>query len=123
MMSKIKTILAVLSISLLAGATFSPQVSAQTGFEACPDGIQSEVCDNKDQQAEGFASNLIEVLLFVLGIISVIMIIVSGIMYVTSAGSPDKVKKAKDTLTYSVIGLAVALLAYAIVAFVLDRFA
>lgn len=122
MIKKIKALLVLSTITLFAGAAFGPQVSAQTGFEACPPGVQSEICDNKTQQAEGFASNLIDILLFALGVVSVLMIIASGIMYVTSAGSPDKVKKAKDTLTYSVAGLIVALLAYAIVGFVLGRF-
>lgn len=40
-----------------------------------------------------------------------IMIVVAGVMFVTSAGSPEKAGKAKSMLTYSVIGFAVALLA------------
>lgn len=62
--------------------------------------------------------NIVNVLLFIAGAIAVIMIIIGGIRYVTSNGAQDQVKAAKDTILYSVIGLIVALLAFAIVNFV-----
>jgi hypothetical protein len=49
------------------------------------------------------------------------VIIFGGIRYVTSTGDSSRVKAAKDTVTYAVIGLIVALLAYAIVNFVLTN--
>ena len=55
----------------------------------------------------------------IIGIVSVIMIILGGISYATSQGDPGKVKKGKDTILYGIIGLIVALLAFAIVNFVL----
>jgi len=61
-------------------------------------------------------------LLTAIGIISVIMIIIGGIRYAVSGGDDAGVKGAKDTILYAVIGLVVALLAYAIVNFVLGRF-
>jgi hypothetical protein len=57
---------------------------------------------------------------FVVGLIAVIMIIIGGIFYAISAGDPGKVKKAKDTIMYGIIGLIVALLAFAIINFVLQ---
>ena len=65
--------------------------------------------------------NIINILLYVIGAVAVIMIVIGGIEYVTSAGDPAKTKKAKDTILYSVVGLVVALLAYAIVNFVLTN--
>lgn len=61
---------------------------------------------------------IINVLLFVVGIIAVVMIIWGGISYVLSSGAADKAKKARDTIVYSVVGLIVAITAYAIVQFV-----
>jgi len=55
----------------------------------------------------------------VVGIVAVVMIILGGIQYSTSQGASDRVKKAKDTIMYGIIGLVVALLAFAIVNFVL----
>ena len=48
------------------------------------------------------------------------MIIIGGIHYATSQGDAAKVKKGKDTILYGIIGLVIAILAYAIVNFVLE---
>lgn len=45
-----------------------------------------------------------------------IMIIISGILYLTSAGSPERINKAKTALVYAVIGIAIGISAAAIVA-------
>jgi len=65
--------------------------------------------------------SVINILLTVVGIVSVIMIIVGGVKYVTSAGDSSGVSSAKNTILYAVVGLVVALMAFAIVNFVLDR--
>ena len=62
---------------------------------------------------------IVNAIIFVIGIVAVVMIIIGGINYATSQGDPSKVKKGKDTILYGIIGLVVALLAYAIVNFVL----
>ena len=67
------------------------------------------------------ARNIINVILTAAGIISVIVIIIGGISYTVSSGDQAKVKKAKDTILYAVIGLAVSIMSFAIVNFVLTR--
>ena len=62
---------------------------------------------------------IISVVLGLLGLAAVIMIIYGGFMYVTSAADSAKIKKAKDTITYGVVGLVIAMLAFAIVNYVL----
>lgn len=47
------------------------------------------------------------------------MLIWGGILYTTSSGDSNKVTTAKNTIMYAVIGLVVAIFAYAIVNFVL----
>ena len=59
-------------------------------------------------------------MLGVLGLLAVVVIIYGGFMYTTSAGDSSKIKKAKDTIMYGVIGLVIALLAFAIVNFVVS---
>lgn len=66
-------------------------------------------------------NTIINVALGVIGLVAVVMIIMGGLSYTTSAGDAAKVKKAKDTIMYGVIGLVVALLAFAIVNFVLGN--
>ncbi len=65
--------------------------------------------------------NIVNKVLFYLGIIAVVMIIVSGARMALSGGNPSAVTKAKQMLIYSLIGLAIVILAYAIVNFVLVK--
>ncbi len=62
------------------------------------------------------------VMLFLIGAISVIMLIYGGIRYTLSQGDSTAVTNAKNTITYAVIGIVVAILAYAIVNFVVTTF-
>lgn len=64
-------------------------------------------------------NTIISVVLGILGILAVAYIIYGGFMFTTAAGDPAKTKKARETIMYGVIGLVVALLAFAIVNFVL----
>jgi hypothetical protein len=56
--------------------------------------------------------------LFIVGAISVIMIIVGALRYVLSAGDGKNTAAAKDTILYAIVGLVIALSAYAIITFV-----
>ncbi|MDB5186545.1 MAG: rane protein of unknown function [Candidatus Saccharibacteria bacterium] len=121
-MNKIK--LAVLAFAVLIGvAAFTPSysvVGAAAKDQILDGANKSGAQDNTTLETR--ISTITSILLFVIGAISVIMIIVGGIRYVTSAGDSSKIKAAKDTIMYSVVGLVVALLAYAIVNFVLRQF-
>ncbi len=67
--------------------------------------------------------SIVDILLFIIAAVAVIMIIIGGIRYTTSQGDQGAVASAKNTIMYAVIGLAVAIFAYAIVAFVIDQLA
>jgi multisubunit Na+/H+ antiporter MnhB subunit len=70
----------------------------------------------------GVFKTITNVLLFIIGAVSVIMIIYGGITYVTSAGDSTRVQNAKNTILYAVVGLIVAILAFAVVNFVITSF-
>jgi membrane protease YdiL (CAAX protease family) len=89
---------------------------------ACASDPGTEVCAKKTENAQDLIKTIIRVLLFIVGALAVIMIIFSGIQYVISSGDAGKVAKAKSTLLYSVIGLVVAFIAFAIVNWVIDQF-
>ena len=63
----------------------------------------------------GVITDIINIMLFIVGILAVIMLIFGGIRYVTSTGDQTRVTGAKNTIMYAIIGLVVAILAYAIV--------
>ncbi|MCE7936394.1 hypothetical protein DYH10_01185 [Candidatus Saccharibacteria bacterium CPR2] len=54
-------------------------------------------------------------LLFLVGAISVVMLIVGGVRYVVSAGDQNAVQGAKNTILYAIVGIVVAFLAFAAV--------
>lgn len=70
---------------------------------------------------DGVFQTITNIMLFLIGAISVIMLIVGGIMYVLSGGEQSKVTSAKNTILYAIIGIVVAFLAYAAVGFVTDQ--
>lgn len=65
---------------------------------------------------------IINVILGLVGLVAVAVMILGGFQYITSAGDTAKVTKAKNTILYGVVGLVIAVLAYAIVNFVLSTF-
>lgn len=67
---------------------------------------------------EGLFRRIVNIMLFIVGAVAVIMLIVGGIRYVTSGGAQDHVTAAKNTIMYAIIGIVVAILAYAVVNFV-----
>ena len=81
-------------------------------------------CAKGDDQASnlfgtgGIFATITNVLLFLIGAISVIMLIIGGIRYVVSGGDQAQVTGAKNTILYAIIGIIVAFLAYAAVRFV-----
>jgi len=56
-----------------------------------------------------------------IGLIMVVLLISGGFMWMTSGGSEEKVKKAKDLMGAAVIGLVIIILAYAIAHFVIVK--
>lgn len=64
---------------------------------------------------------IINAVVGILALICVVVVIIGGVTYMTSSGDAGKVKKAKDTILYGVIGLIVCVLAFAIVNFVISK--
>jgi hypothetical protein len=108
---------AVLPASTVSAINVFPKCGAAGGSGS------TEVCKaaNADN-ATSMTKDIINTMLYILGIIAVVMIVVGGIKYTTSSGDASKVKSAKDTIMYSIVGVIVAIFAYAIVNFVVTRF-
>ena len=71
---------------------------------------------------DSLVKKVVDWLLWFVGIISVIMMIWGGIRYAISGGDSSKVTAAKNTILYALIGLVVAVFAWAIVNWVLTLF-
>jgi len=72
--------------------------------------------------ALGVVGNGIEIALLLAGAIAVIYIIWSGYLYITSFGNPEVTTRAKQTLTWAILGLLIALTASLIIYFLWNRF-
>ena len=68
---------------------------------------------------EATIGNIIQAVIGILGLACVVIIIIGGIGYMTSSGDAGKVKKAKDTILYGVIGMIICVLAFAITTFII----
>jgi glucose uptake protein GlcU len=122
-MKKWKQLVTAFAVVTGVGSAVLPvsDASAINVFKGC-NGSATQVCASTGESATNMAQDITSTLLLILGVIAVIMIIIGGIRYTTSNGDASRIKAAKDTITYSVIGLVVAILAYGIVAFVVGRF-
>lgn len=69
---------------------------------------------------ESFLTRGSGLLFFLIGAGAVIVIIYAGLKMILGSGDPGEVKKAKNMVVYASIGLAVAILSYAIVEFALS---
>lgn len=72
-----------------------------------------------DNTLEADVKTILSAIIGVLGFVCVVVMIIGGVNYMTSSGDAGKVKKAKDTILYGLIGLIVCVLAFALVQFVI----
>ena len=107
------TIGVVLSVVPIASSSVSAQISS---------GLNMASTDElKKQSVDSLAPSVVNILLWAVGLISVVMIIFGGFRYIISNGDSAKVTAAKNTVMYAVVGLVIAIFSYAIIQFAKDR--
>jgi hypothetical protein len=120
---KVIVITAVATLGLLTPVLFTDNVAAVNPIaDACTQsGSGSALCtDPNGNTVASVSGTIINVLLFIVGLVSVVMIIVGGLRMATSGSDTGAVTSAKNTIFYAVIGLVVAFVAFAIVNWVID---
>lgn len=91
-------------------------LSVREGAEAArADGMPAELVG-----INGVFTQITNTVLYIVGIISVVMLVWGGLRYILSGGDSKKITDAKNTILYAIIGLIIAILAYAIVNFILN---
>ncbi len=63
-------------------------------------------------KVQNFVTNIIQVLVTLVGLIAVVFFVIGGYTYITSTGNPERLDRAKQTIMYSGLGLAIALGAF-----------
>lgn len=100
--------------TLCAGKAMA--LTVQEGAEAArAEGMPAELVGDG-----GIFTRITSIALYVIGAVSVIMLIWGGLRYILSGGDSKKITDAKNTVLYAIIGLIIAFLAYAIIRFVLN---
>jgi uncharacterized membrane protein YuzA (DUF378 family) len=123
MKSIILSIFAAVTIALVPVVALSGVVYAACGNGADSKGqvLQGigETGNNcNDNGVDNFITAVVRILSLIVGIAAIIVIILSGLKYITSAGDTAKITSAKNTLIYALIGLIVAAVAQFLVYFV-----
>ncbi|MBZ9578310.1 hypothetical protein KJA14_00435 [Patescibacteria group bacterium] len=67
---------------------------------------------------EELIEKLIDLIFWVAVAITPLMIIVAGFYFVTAAGDPEKIRKAKNIILWTIVGLAIVLLAKGIISMI-----
>ena len=120
--SKVKTALMALVLAIAgAGAVLVPNYASAESWQ---DGINAAKGDNVPDDLDGTngtVTKVINAVLYVVGVLAVVMVIIGGIKYTTSGGDQNAVTSAKNTILYGIVGLVIAILAYAIVNFVIGK--
>lgn len=111
----------LLALIALVGIAFvTPSYAQATPADKALEGWRQAGGDTAgDTNLSVRVKDVVNIILYVLGVVAVIMIIIGGFRYVVSGGDSSAVTGAKNTILYAVIGLIVAILAYAIVNFVI----
>lgn len=81
---------------------------------------QDDIGYHGASDASTLMSGILNTVYFWMGVTAVGFIIYGGFQYVLSSGEPGKIRKAKDTLLYAIIGVVVVLIAFVITRFVID---
>lgn len=125
-MKKLTKIITAVVAVVLAGSLVAAPAFADTNDPFCDPAMGEEVrkamgCDGDSNTDAGTAVdvvvNIITVIISILGIVAVVVLIIGGIGYMTSSGDSTKVKRARDTILYAIIGLVICALAFGIVNF------
>lgn len=118
----------VIATSSLATALFIAASNASSALAVMSVQGGANSAKGSDQTTDLFGtagtfSTITNVLLFIIGAIAVIMIVIGGLRYVISGGDSSQITAAKNTILYAIVGIIVAILAYAAVNFVIGSFA
>lgn len=134
-MKKLKSIFTslALAIAMLAPVAMVGQVASaqlQTNTADPSQSLQQGTCLNttsgcsttaSGDKVNSLVATIINIFSWVVGVISVIMIIYGGFKYITSGGDAGGVTGAKNTILYAIVGLVIVALAQVIVQFVLGK--
>lgn len=64
---------------------------------------------------------ILNIIFSILGALAFLIMVISGLRYIVAAGDPQKTSQARNSIIFALVGLAIAVTAQAVVAFVVNR--
>jgi hypothetical protein len=110
------------SFSVLVAPTTSAAVDICNDTSVPPEVKAAQGCAGETSAKDDVKTIVTNILNGIIGastLVAVIYTVIGGINYITSQGNAAKVQKAKETILYSLIGLVVCALSFAIVNWVI----
>lgn len=113
-----------LALGVASAPLWPATVSAQSPAEDIRSGVTAVNSGKAGTEADfgKGVQDIVNLLLFILGLAAVLAIILGGFRFVTANGDAGQVKTAREIILYACVGLVVAILAFAIVNFVITSF-
>lgn len=114
----------ILSLALLSSVVLGvgastvsavPVPTVNVGENCTTNGDAGTTICNSTKNVDSVLQTVVDTMLIFLGVVSVVVVIIGGIRYVTSGGDSKSAGQARSMILYAIIGLVVAFLAYAIV--------
>jgi hypothetical protein len=90
-------------------------VGLTTGEAGCGDAATAK------SDIGSVVKTIVDILSIIVGAASVIVIIISGLRFITSGGDSSRVASSRNTLLYAVVGLVIVLFAQVIVRYVVTE--
>lgn len=114
-------LLVVVAVPAEAFAVYSPLGNVDCSGRAADSAICEQTAGDPLTGPEGIILKIARIVAIIAGLAAIIFIVLAGIRYITSAGEPAEVTKAKKTIIFALAGLVVIFLAQAIISFVIGR--
>lgn len=109
---------------MIALADCTSPATTQEAIQCGANGASGQSSPDTTKPASSFNEILtsgLNLLSAAAGIAAVVMIVIGGFKFITSSGKEDKIKSARTSIMYAVIGLVIVALAQIIVQFVLNK--
>lgn len=76
---------------------------------------------NKNGVDANTAQKVLQIVFGFAGAIALLVIIIAGLQFVLSQGDPQKTAKARSAIIYAIIGLAISILSFSIVTWIIGK--
>jgi cytochrome bd-type quinol oxidase subunit 2 len=127
-MRRLKSFFASLVIAASVLVPVTPVLAATNVFDGTCQASgsgQSTACQQNGSDPltgpNGLLTKVTKIIGYITGAMAIVMVIISGFMYVTSDGDSSKVASARQTMIYALVGVVITVVAQGIVVFVLSK--